>query len=53
MDRWFYNPKLFDHSWSCSTKAVGTVMPNKKEMPKQASSNKLKNEGENRANCSG
>jgi hypothetical protein len=35
MDRWFSIPKIFDHLWGCKTKAVGTVMSNKKEVPKQ------------------
>jgi hypothetical protein len=35
MDRWFSSPKIFDHLWGCKTKAVGTVMSNKKEVPKQ------------------
>jgi hypothetical protein len=42
MDRWFSSPKIFDHLWACKTKAIGTVMLNKKEMPKQAFSVKLK-----------
>jgi hypothetical protein len=42
MDRWFYSPKIFDHLWGCKTKAVGTVMSNRKEMHKQAFSGKLK-----------
>ena len=42
MDRWFSSPKIFDHLWGCKTKAVGTVMFNRKEMPKQAFSGKLK-----------
>ena len=42
MDRWFSSPKIFDHLWSCKTKAVGTVMLNKKEVPKHAFSTKLK-----------
>jgi hypothetical protein len=29
------SPKIFDHLWGCKTKAVGTVMSNKKEVPKQ------------------
>jgi hypothetical protein len=33
---------IFDHLWGCKTKAVGTVMPNRKEMPKKAFSVKLK-----------
>jgi len=41
MDRWFSSPKIFDHLWGCKTKAVGTVMFNRKEMPKQAFSVKL------------
>jgi hypothetical protein len=35
MDRWFFSPKIFDHFWGCKTKAVGTVMSNKKEVPNQ------------------
>jgi hypothetical protein len=35
MDRWFSSPKIFDHLWGCKTKAVGRVMSNKKEVPKQ------------------
>jgi hypothetical protein len=35
MDRGFSSPKIFDHLWGCKTKAVGTVMSNKKEVPKQ------------------
>jgi len=42
MDRLFSSPKIFDHLWGCKTKAVGTVMSNRKEMPKQAFSGKLK-----------
>jgi hypothetical protein len=42
MDRWFSSPKIFDHLWACKTKAVGTVMSNRKEMPTQAFSVKLK-----------
>ena len=42
MDRWFSSPKVFDHLWGCKTKAVGTVMSNRKELPKQAFSVKLK-----------
>jgi hypothetical protein len=34
MDRWFSSPKIFYHLWGCKTKAVGTVMSNKKEVPK-------------------
>jgi hypothetical protein len=37
--------KDFDHLWACKIKAVGTVMSNRKEMPKQAFSVKL-NKGE-------
>ena len=40
MDRWFSSPKIFDHLWGCKTKAVGTVMSNRKETPKQAFSEK-------------
>ena len=32
MDRWFSSPKIFDHLWDCKTKAVGTVMSNRKEI---------------------
>jgi hypothetical protein len=39
---WFSSPKLFDNLCAWSTKAVGTVMPNRKEIPKQAFSKKLK-----------
>ena len=42
MDRWFSSPKICDHVWGFKTKAVGTVMFNKKEMPKQTFSGKLK-----------
>ena len=35
LDRWFSSPQIFDHLWGCKTKAVGTVMSNRKEMPKQ------------------
>ena len=42
MDRWFSSTKIFDHLWGWKTKAVGTVMSNKKEKPKQAFSGKLK-----------
>jgi hypothetical protein len=42
MDRWFSSPRIFDHLWACKAKAVGTVMSNRKEMPKLAISLKLK-----------
>jgi hypothetical protein len=42
MDRWFSSPKIFDHLWGCKTKAIGTVMSNRKEVPKQAFSGELK-----------
>jgi len=42
MHRWFSSPKIFDHLWGYKTKAVGTVMSNRKEMPKQAFSGKQK-----------
>jgi hypothetical protein len=42
MDRWFYSPKIFDGFWGCKTKAVGTVMSNRKKMPKHAFTKKLK-----------
>ena len=41
-DRWFSSPEIFDHLWGFKTKALGTVMSNRKEMPKQAFSGKLK-----------
>ena len=41
MNRWLSSPKIFDLLWGCKTKAVGTVMSNRK-MPKQAFSEKLK-----------
>jgi hypothetical protein len=31
MVRWFSDLRLFDHSWAPNMKAVGTVMPNRKE----------------------
>jgi hypothetical protein len=46
MDRWFSSPKIFDHLWGCKTKAVGTVMSNRKEVPKQAFSGELKKKSE-------
>lgn len=42
MDRYFTSPALFDHLWNSQTKAVGTVMSNRREMPKQHFSKKLK-----------
>jgi hypothetical protein len=42
MDRWFSSLKILDHLWGCKTKAVGTVMFNRKELPKQALSGQLK-----------
>jgi hypothetical protein len=33
---------MFDHLWGCKTKAVGTVMSNKKEVSEQAFSGELK-----------
>jgi hypothetical protein len=47
MDRFFSSPKIFDHLWTANTKAVGTVMPNRKEMPKELFPEKQK-KGENR-----
>jgi hypothetical protein len=35
MDRWFSSPKIFDPFGGCKTKAVGTVMSSRKEMPTQ------------------
>jgi len=31
MERWFASPKIFDHLWGWKTKAVGTVMSNRKK----------------------
>jgi len=42
IDRWFASTKIFDHLWGCKTKGVGTVVSNRKEMPKQAFSGNLK-----------
>jgi hypothetical protein len=42
MDRRFSSPKICDHLWVCKTTAVGTVMFNRKEVPKQAFSGELK-----------
>jgi hypothetical protein len=42
MGRWFSSPKIFEHLWGCKTKAVGTVVSNKKEVPKQTFSGELK-----------
>lgn len=42
MDRGFSNPTVFDHLWAHSTKTVGIVMPNRKELSKQAFATKLK-----------
>jgi hypothetical protein len=42
MDRWLSSPKIFDHLWVCKTKAVGTVMANRQEVPKEAFSGELK-----------
>jgi hypothetical protein len=47
MARWFSSSKLYDHMLACGKKAVCTVMPNRKEMPKQTLSKKLEKEGEN------
>jgi len=30
LDRWFFSPKIFDHSWACKTKAAGTLTSNRK-----------------------
>jgi hypothetical protein len=35
MDGWFLNPRLFDHLQSCKTRAMGTVIPNRRELPKE------------------
>jgi hypothetical protein len=47
MEKWFSIPKIFDHLCSCKTKAVGIVMSNRKEMPKQAFSTKRKKRRKN------
>jgi hypothetical protein len=41
MDRWFSSTKIY-HLWGCKTKAVGTVMSNRKEVTKQTFSGELK-----------
>jgi hypothetical protein len=41
MVRWFCSPKIFYHLWGCKTKAVGTVMPNTKEVPNKHFSGEL------------
>jgi hypothetical protein len=35
MDRFFSSPKIFDNLWTANTNAIGTIMPNQKEMPKE------------------
>jgi hypothetical protein len=47
MDRWFSSPKIFYLLLGCKTESVGTVMSNRKEMPKQAFSEKLKKKRKN------
>jgi hypothetical protein len=42
MDRWFSSPKIFDHLWGCKTKAIGTMMSNKKEVLNKHFSGELK-----------
>jgi hypothetical protein len=42
MDRWFSSPKLFKHLLIYKMKAVGTVMPNREELPKDTFLAKLK-----------
>jgi hypothetical protein len=42
MDGWFSSPKLFDHPWTYKKMSVGTVMPNKKVLPKHTFSKELK-----------
>jgi hypothetical protein len=39
-ERWFSSPILFDQLLACGTKAVGTIMPNRK-ITKQPFSKKL------------
>ncbi|KAJ8878910.1 hypothetical protein PR048_019513 [Dryococelus australis] len=34
MDRYYSSPVVFDYLWQRKTKAVGTCMPNRKELPK-------------------
>jgi hypothetical protein len=41
MDRYYSSPKLFHDLWSKELGATGTVMPNRKEMPKRAVQQKL------------
>jgi hypothetical protein len=47
MARWFSSPKIFGYLWGCKTKAVGTVMSNRKEMPEQAFSEKTEKRQKN------
>ena len=42
MDRFFTNPTPVNHLWNSNTKIVGTIMPNRKEMPKVHFSQKIK-----------
>jgi hypothetical protein len=37
MDRWFSSHRLLDHLQASNTKAVGMIMPNRKEIPKHFS----------------
>ena len=41
MDRYYSSPKLFGDLHAVNTGATGTVMPNRKDMPKEAASLKL------------
>jgi hypothetical protein len=43
MDRWFTSQRIFNHLLGSKTKAVGTVMSNRKEVPKPAFTGELKN----------
>lgn len=42
MDRFYSSPTVFDFLWSKNTKAVGTCMRNRKELPQQVVNKKLK-----------
>lgn len=46
MDRFYSSPALFDFLWNRQTKAVGTCMPNRKELPKENVVNKKIKRGE-------
>lgn len=42
MDRFYSSPALFDYLWENQTKAVGTCMRNRKQLPKTVLNKKLK-----------